>query len=307
MATARTLSGLNKELLGGATFEQARTALEETFGTKDDDKVGPDNAVQNDYIDAYLEELDEGGGCNYYTCIALFLLDPNQKFETFRGNAKMFLLPAFQILVPFSMCWYFIVQKAMIAENGYCCNHDNYIFRFTGFITFMYSGWQIIDGCDDASSKFFLKRAVAHWSLTGTSYSVSEIFMFYMCYLSQTLCSLLLLIVTYIIYTSTSDTPLDLLMNCVAINFVLDIDTEWMTDKQQGKCQNAAKFLFKRWRDACVQEDTVDIVKEGIRKNHWLRRHAPDIMKAVMHIGDWVVTILTYVLVTGWTFCPGKY
>jgi len=304
MATAKMFDELSEELLGGNSFDKAHTALQETFGTKDDDKVGEDNEEKNDNIDAYIEEL---GDCNYYTCIALFLLDPSQGFETARGNAKMFLLPAFQILVPFGMCWYFLIQKDMFSDNGYCCNHENYIFRFTGFVTFMYSGWQIIDGCDDASSKFFLKRAVAHWSLTGTPYAAKEVFLFYMCYLSQTLCSLLLLVVTYIIYTNQSDTPLDLLMNCVAVNFVLDIDAEWMGDRQQQKCQTAAKYLFKRWRDACVNCDTSDIVKASIVKNHGLRRRAPNLVYCIMHLGDWFVTLMTYLLVVGWTFCPAQY
>lgn len=303
-ATAKTISELGADLLGGDSFSKARASLEEKFGSKDDDKVGENGAEKNDKIDDYIEEL---GDCNYYTCIALLKLDPNQAFESFRGNAKMFLLPAFQILVPFGMCWYFLVQKGMFSENGYCCNHENYIFRFTGFVTFMYSGWQIIDGCDDASSKFFLKRAVAHWSLTGSSDAAWEALYFYMCYLSQTLCSFLLLIVTYIIYTNQSDTPLDLLMNCVAVNFVLDIDAEWMGDTQQTKCQAAATFLFKRWRDACVDVDTSEKVREGIKKNQMLRRIAPKLVKFIMHFGDWFVTLLTYTLVVGWTFCPAQY
>jgi len=299
-----TNDGLSQDLLGGTSFKKAKIALEESFGTKDDDKVDGDNNLQNDKIDAYIEELGE---VNYYTCMALIFLNPAQEFETFRGRAKIFLLPAFQLWVPFGMCWYFLVQKNMFVENGFGCNHDNYIFRFTGFVTFMYSGWQIIDGCDDASSKFFLTRAVDHWCLTGTSYALKEVFMFYMCYLSQTLCSLLLLIVTYIIYTTESDTPLDLLMNCVAVNFVLDIDAEWMNDRRQGKSQVAATFLYKRWRDACVDPDTAPMVHEGVKKMPFLRRNASKIIETEIWVLDWVVTVGTYVCVVGWTFCPAKY
>merc|ERR1712054_287777 len=183
----------------------------------------------------------------------------------------------------------------MFNVNGYCCNHINYVFRFTGFVTFMYSGWQIIDGCDDASSKFFLRRATAHWSLTGAPYAFKEMWMFYVCFASQTICSLLLLVLTYIIYTSTCDTPLDLLMNCVAINFVLDVDAEWVTDKQQAMAQESAKFLFKRWRDACIDQEPV--VREGIKTNNAIRGEAPGFVRGVMKSGDWLVTILTYLCV----------
>jgi len=300
--TATYFEDMSSNLLGGDDFTEAQKALADTFGSKEDDKLCDDGSEKNDKVDAYIEEL---GDCNYYTCMALLMIDPDQGFETFRGNAKMFLLPAFQILVPAGMCYYFLVTHDMFSDNGYCCNHANYVFRFTGFVTFMYSGWQIIDGCDDASSKFFLKRATAHWSLTGSPYAFKEMWMFYLCYLSQTVCSLLLLIVTYIIYTNQSDTPLDLLMNCVAVNFVLDIDAEWMSDKQQEKSQNAAKFLFKRWRDACI--DQPDVVKAGMQKNRSLRRQAPMLMKNVYKLGDFLVTVLVYLFVVGWTFCPPGY
>lgn len=297
-----TASHMAKSLLGGGNFDEVAADLLTTFGSKEDDKLCDDKTEKNERIDAYIEEL---GDCNYYVCVALLMLDPIQNFDSFRGNAKMFLLPAFQILVPFGMIWYFLVVHDMFNDNGFCCNHENYIFRFTGFVTFMYSGWQIIDGCDDASSKFFLRRAIAHWSLTGAPYALKEACLFYLCYLSQTICSLLLLVVTYIIYTNQSDTPLDLLMNCVAVNFVLDIDAEWMGDRQQRKSQEAAKFLYKRWRDACV--DCPDCVREGLQRNQGLRRKAPAIFRCIMGFGDVLITLLTYMMVLGWTFCPAQY
>jgi len=292
----------NVALLGSTNFEAVRASLVEEFGTKDDDKVDADGNEKNQKIDDYIDEMGE---VNYYTCAALLTLDPNQEFVSFRGKLMVVLLPCFQILVPIGMIYYFIVEKDMLADNGFCCNHGNYIFRFTGFVTFMYSGWQIIDGCDDASSKFWLKRAVTHWSKTGDRNGLKEVLLFYMCYASQTLCSLLLLIVTYVVFTNQCDTPLDLLMNCVAINFVLDIDSEWMDDKKQGRSVTAARFIFKQWRDECT--DNPDATRKGLESNQALRRAAPGVLKCVMKGGDLLVAFLTYTLVLCWTFCPPEY
>lgn len=280
-------------------FEKLISDLEEEFGTREDDKLD-----KNDKLDEFLQ-FESDGTVNFYICMVLLTLDPNQEFETWRSNFKMFLLPAFQILVPFGMCWYFLVQQDLFADQGFCCNHDNYIFRFTGFVTFMYSGWQIIDGCDDATAKFFVTKAVKQWCITGRSQDLKTSVMFYMAYVSQQLCSMLLLIVTYVIYTSQCDTPLDLLMNCVAINFVLDIDTEWMNDTRQAKSQASAQWWYKQNRDAHIENGAE--IKQSMKHFQSLRKAAPSIVNNISKAGDWLIVFSAYLLVFGWTFCPAKY
>lgn len=288
---------MHKELLRSDEFDAVANALADEFGTADDDKL-----EKNDKLDAFLEEV---GSVNFYVCTILLILDPKQEFTSFRSNAKMFLLPVFQIGVPFGMCWYFLVEEALIENNGYCCNHSNFIFRLTGFVTFMYSGWQIIDGCDDASSKLFLQKAVEQWALTGRGSNFTAMWMFYLAHMSQQLCSLLLLIVTYLIYTSQCDTPLDLLMNCVAVNFVLDIDSEWMGDNLLKKAKQGSIFLYKEWRDVCAENATE--VKNSLRNLRAIRSSAPRVVKNVCKAGDCAIIVAAYVLVFAWTFCPPSW
>lgn len=269
--------------------------LVEVFGTKEDDKL-----EKNPKLEAFVEGL---GKVNYYTYISLVTLDPEMHIRSLRGNAKMLLLPMFQLLVPFGMAWYRLVQKDMWNNAGICCDDDSYIFRGVGFVTFLYSAWQIMDGAGDSSSKYLLEGAARHWSLTGLKKSRGEALQFYLCYASQTLCALLLLVVTYTIY-NTSDTPLDLLMNCVAINFVLDIDSEWMNGSRQKRSREAARLLFKRWRDACGDELEV---KKSIRNHKWSRRNVGAAGKLMCKYGNNLVVVLGYAIVVGWTFCPAKY
>lgn len=288
---------MDPSLLGYDDFANLSKKLADDLGSVDDDKKD-----KNAKLDEFLEEF---GDANYYTCTILMILDPNQEFESMRSNFKMFLLPMFQILIPAGMVWYFFVTEELVEEHGYCCNETDHVFRFTGFITFMYSGWQIIDGSDDSSSKFFLVRSVKQWSLTGQSADLKASVMFYLGYVSQQLCCILLLAVTYVIYTYEAKTPLDLLMNCVAINFVLDIDSEWMGDEQQKRAKTGAKYVFRSWRDVCI-ENGVD-VKESVKRLQGLRSAAPGICDALMLAGRTFIWILAYVLIIGWTFCPGEY
>jgi len=278
-------------------FEQVKKTLEEKYGTAEDDKL-----ETNEKLDAFIEEM---GDANFYVYTTLLVLDPNQEFETVRSVLKMILLPLFQMFVPFGMLWYFIVQKDMINDNGYCCNHTNPIFRFTGFVTFMYSGWQIIDGCDDAASKFLMKKAAHQWQRAGMARDFKATWMFFVSHTTQQVCCILILYLTYIIYTTQCDTPLDLLMNCVAVNFVLDIDTEWMDDSKQAKSVVAATWYFKQMRD--VLKDNEAEVRSAMQTNKGARNMAPKLDFWISHGLETFIVASAYVLVVVWTFCPGSY
>jgi len=278
-------------------LEQMKKVLEDKYGTADDDKK-----ETNEKLDAFIEEM---GDVNFYVYTTLLVLDPNQEFETWRSVAKMILLPLFQMAVPFGMLWYFIVQKDMISDNGYCCNHTNPIFRFTGFVTFMYSGWQIIDGCDDAPSKFFMRKAAHHWQRFGLARDFKAAVLFFVGHTTQQVCCVLILYLTYIIYTTQCDTPLDLLMNCVAVNFVLDIDTEWMDDSKQAKSVLAATWYFKSMRDVC--KDDMAEISSARQSNKSARNILPTVEYAIHKGAETFIWVSAYVLVVGWTFCPGSW
>jgi len=288
---------LDDKLLGGDCFAGIVAQMKEDYGTAADDKL-----PTNDKLDKFIEQ---NGDVNFYVCSVLLILDPDQKFDSFRSQLKLILLPLFQLVVPFGMIWYFVVEKDMIGDNGYCCNHTNLIFRGTGFVTFMYSAWQIIDGSDDVPSKFFMYKSAQQWALTGQPMSGKAGLLFFASHLSQQICCMLLLVLTYIIYTTQCDTPLDLLMNCVAVNFVLDIDTEWMDDCKQTKSDVAATFLFKTWRDECINNEAD--VRETMEMNKSLRSCAPKIFWGLHKAFETIIWVGAYILVFGWTFCPASW
>jgi hypothetical protein len=283
-------------ILGSDGFARVAKQLREEFGSKADDKL-----ENNHKIDAFLEEV---GDITYYPCGVLLLLDPCREFNSFRSKLKLFLLPSFQLLVPSGMLWYFLVYQDLFHTNGICVNETNKIFRFVGCVTFLYSGWQIIDGCDDAASKTLLHYSVRHWSLTGHGESLRATFLFFLCNFSQQMCSLFILFLTYVIFTTQCDTPLDLLMNCVALNFVFDIDVEWMTDRMSADSKESAATLFKSWRDVCTYYEAD--VREQLTENERWRHSAPHLVKGLCRLIDTTIWALTYVLVIGWTFCPAE-
>lgn len=271
--------------------------LAEEFGTAKDDRLDTNETLE--------EFMNRAGSINFYTYTALMVLDPDEKFEHWRSYFKVFLLPAIQILVPLGACWYFIVEKELVKNHGYCVNHSNIIFRSTGFFTFIYSAWQIIDGREDETAKFFLMKAVQQYSLTGRSTDLKEAWFFWLGDLSQQLCAFFLALLCWVVYVSQSDTPLDLMMNCVAVNFVLDIDSQWISEGQQLRSKTLAKNLFKRYRDVCVNNKAEVI--EGLEKNKRARRQAPGRWRRMINAADRIITVFVYFLVFGWTFCPSEY
>lgn len=294
-----TLDADVTHLHGCSNFELIIKYLENTFGTKSDDRE-----EKNDLLDTFIEEA---GDVNFYSYSTLMLLDesPGSDVASYRSIAKLVLLPCFQVLVPLFMIWYFIVEKDLFGDQGYCCNHTNIIFRGTGFVAFTYSGWQIIDGDNDPSAKFFLKHSARQYAITGGRLAWKGTWMFFLGNLTQQLCSTFLLILTYIVFTSQCDTPLDLLMNCVAINFVLDIDIEWMNESQQAKSQSSAQVIWKAWRDVAVEYEGE--IKQKMTQNQAFRRSLPATIEAFTSIYSTCIWVGTYILIFGWFFCPPSW
>merc|ERR1740117_2686445 len=129
--------------------------------------------------------------------------------------------------------------------------------------------------------------------------------MLFVSHTTQQICCILILYLTYIIYTTQCDTPLDLLMNCVAVNFVLDIDTEWMDDSKQAKSVVAATWYFKQMRD--VLKDNEAEVRSAMQTNKGARNMAPKLDFWISHGLETFIVASAYVLVVVWTFCPGSY
>merc|ERR1711971_1542679 len=97
---------------------------------------------------------------------------------------------------------------------------------------------------------------------------------------------------------------LDLLMNCVAVNFVLDIDSEWVSSAQQGKAKGFGEDVFKKWRNTC--EDNKAEITESIRQFTSLRRSAPGMVAKLCSCGDKIIMVCAYLLAFGWTVCPSN-
>jgi len=269
------------------------------MGTKDDSDNMEENEKLKDFIEGY-------GDVNFYTYATLLYLDDSNEssFSTWRSYLKIVLLPTFQVFVPLGMLWYYIEEKGTFAD-GYCSTDGSMIYRMTGFIAFMYSAWQIIDGCSDPSSRYFLQHSSRMFAITGGQKAWEGMWLFYLGNLTQQLCSISILAMTYVVFNDPDNTPLDLLMNCVAINFVLDIDSEWMDGSKQDKSNQSATVVYKYWRDICVDyEDEVKMCMAD--KNDW-RKRAPVLLDTVREFTCNFILVFAYFLVFGWTCCPPGY
>jgi len=283
---------------GPEDFKAVKAQITEIFGAPTDSEEDKE-ARAKDFV-------DEMGDANFYTFSILMELDetPGSDIVSTRSRLQLVLLPLFQIVVPFAMVWFFIVHKRLIEVNGYCNDHGSPIFRFTGFVTFIYSAWQIIDGDNDPSSKFMLRHSVKQFALTGSTLSLRATIYFYLANLSQQVSALAILILTYVIYATQCDTSLDLVMNCVAINFVLGIDSEWMNPGKTEKARASAKVIFTLYRDMCHKCGDEDEVREGMKSYRFIRGKAPQLVEAAQWIPSTIIWVTAYFLAVGWTFCP---
>lgn len=280
---------------GSQNFEDIRGFISQKFGSKENEEK------KQDTLDKFIEDI---GDVNYYTAAALLVLDDSEgsNFRSLRDQAKLVLLPCFQILIPLGLVWFFVVEKRLIENHGLCHNNDNFIFRVTGSVAYVYSAWQIIDGMSEPSSDFLMQWASKAFAISGSDGCWRAMKFFWMCSLTQQLCSFLLLLATYIVFTSASDTPIDLIMNCVALNFVLDVDSEWMDDDSSNAAKQSATVLFQNWHDEAW--DNHDEMQEQIKRNVMVRKYAPRFIKMASIAPGFIIPATGYFLLCWWTFCP---
>lgn len=280
-------------------FQNVKSHIAQHLGTKADSDDKEQNAKLKDFIDGY-------GDVNFYTYATLLYLDDSEgsTFGGLRSYAKIILLPCFQVLVPLGMLWYYLVEKDSFAD-GYCSADGSLIYRGTGLIAFMYSAWQIIDGCYDESARYFLQTSSRMYAMTGGQKAWEGMWLFYLGNLTQQICSICILVMTFVLFNQPDNTPLDLLMNCVAINFVLDIDSEWMDSGKQVKSTDSSVVVYKYWRDIC--EDYEAEVKSNMNYNHDWRRRAPVVLDNVREGTCNFVWVFAYCLVSCWTICPAGH
>eukprot|EP00933_Yihiella_yeosuensis_P082286 TRINITY_DN96108_c0_g1_i1.p1 TRINITY_DN96108_c0_g1~~TRINITY_DN96108_c0_g1_i1.p1 ORF type:complete len:313 (-),score=70.70 TRINITY_DN96108_c0_g1_i1:27-905(-) len=288
MASEKPLLQQGKRLGTNKDIDVAKSQLEEVFGRKEDDDL-----AENPKLDDWMDGVNE---MSFYEFIALVREDTIHNFVNLRQYAKAIFLPMMQVLIP-----YFVISHQYKVfhweEGGICPDSNQCYFRVVGFIMFIYSLWQISDSVHEGASEFLMRQAAKRYAITGVDFMAH--FSMGVGYMLQVICGLLLLISLYLLFSSSKD-PMDLIMNCVALNFLLAIDSEWMSDTCKKLGADSAKVVFKRWRDTIA--DNEEFVKERL-ENAYFRRHAEAFVTVVFVGGKCMILITGYVLAVFFLFC----
>jgi hypothetical protein len=263
-------------------IDTVRAQLAEDFGTSADD-----DADANPKLDEFTEGLD---GLNWYDYIALMMADPNQDVSRTRSYLKTLFLPCIQVGTPFLLIYHQLGDYDF-SENGICPDSDEIYFRVLGFMMMIYSIWQISDAVESGPTTELCRMSARHYSVTALK---SHLFKFSCGFWLQSICAFSLQICLYILL-SASDDPMDLVLNCVALNFPLGIDDEWMDDTSRRKATKAAQWLFKDWRDS-ADNKTELITKRLKTESKFTRRVAEQWVINYTNIVTSVISLTGYVV-----------
>lgn len=245
-------------------------------------------------LNSFLADIED---MNFYDYSALMWADPQQGFETFRSEFKILLLPMMQIAIPILLM---VNKYKSLDEHGLCPDNHEWSFRMIAGITYVYSVWQIADGIHEGPTLMLIRLAARHFRITGNKLNMS----FSLGFVLQAICGILLEACLFLLFCS-SDDPMDLVMNCVALNFLLDIDTEWINDRQKAKGLKAAAWLWSDWRKHA--QENKEMVEHRAKKKKTLRKIVVPLVDKIISVVSNVILFLGYVLALYLFGCDGSW
>lgn len=290
MASART------PFIPGS-IDDVKFQLSERFGTSvDDDKA--ENPIINEF-------LDDMADLNFYDYMALMKADPIQSMTSWRSYAKILMLPVLQFLCPIILVWHQLPKGVhfgkKLTENGICPDNDGLWFRALGLVMITYAVWQIVDMAVEGPTITLSQLAARHYSMTSLLPNITFTFGFWV----QWWCGIMLEFALYVLLCG-SDNPLDIVMNCVALNFLLQVDDEWVTDRNKEKGKKAAEYVFKDMRDSVDKYE--DEIRKGLKsRSRFLRRHAEQIIVGSMKMATYVTSFVGHSLAIFFFCCNGNW
>lgn len=171
-----------------------------------------------------------------YTCLGLSNGKENLGRETLAFVPLLVLLIVMQFILPIMLI--FVETKGV----NYPTEQDP-LFRLIGFILYLYSVLTLYEGARDECRFLFLEMAL---SSNKVSWSYVLPMLFGECLNSFT--ALLLARTLYLIFID-SHRPLDLLIKCIAINFVILIDNEWTSEHMRQQALENFSMFYKKLKE----------------------------------------------------------
>lgn len=289
---------LSVTLLTPKDIEGVKTKLAEEFGTSaDDDKA------ENPVFDDFMGNMDD---LNFYDYMALMKADPDQEITTWRSYAKVVMLPLIQCVAPMILIWHELPHGTIslakdLSKQGLCPDNEGYYFRGLGFVLIVYAVWQIVDMGVEGPTIQLSRMAARHYAITTMTPNITFTWGFW----TQWFCGILIECTLFILLCGSND-PMDIVMNCVALNFLLGVDNEWVTDVNKTKGKKAAEYVFKDWRDSAEKYE--DKIRKGLKSSsQFNRKHAEQIIVGAMIAATYITSFFGHALAIFFFFCDGAW
>eukprot|EP00928_Gymnodinium_smaydae_P026443 TRINITY_DN20769_c0_g2_i1.p1 TRINITY_DN20769_c0_g2~~TRINITY_DN20769_c0_g2_i1.p1 ORF type:complete len:311 (+),score=48.62 TRINITY_DN20769_c0_g2_i1:102-1034(+) len=293
-------------LLQDAISERGRMAMIKEFGTKEDQKAWKE-AGNEGFYEQFQDFLDKTDSINFWTYMALKIMDPDDALidsdDGWREIAKVFLLPLLQLVVPLMIIYenlYNSDEGIDWSTNGICPAENKPFHRFIAAVFMLYSLWSLIDSFDYGGAVYLMQKAAFVYRHTGVGPSL----WFCVGFFAQAFCGVVLILSLYL-QMAVCTTVLDMCFACFGINFLLDVDDEWVSQKMYYKHCKSRKRLFRRWRDAC-NAGSAGHPRSWLRRNiSWITRKSVKITKYTVACCGYFMCVFTvvcnYTPIAAWT------
>lgn len=214
----------------------------------------------------------DNGALDFYTCMALsagrYKGDGLKRFVP-----KLFVLMMMQLVLG---CLLIRLKLRGVEEATFYPEAQDVSLRMVGLILYCYSAHSLVnsmaDECREMLINYLISRNTSGWYewplILGEA--------------MNTFIGLLLMIILYLIFCHTAR-PEELLMNCIAVNFVADVDNELVTEDEAKEAFENLEVAVEEWqgedgRFSARAATWVDHVQHGVlMANHFIRICIPGV------------------------------
>mmetsp|Transcript_51624 Transcript_51624/g.95564 ORF Transcript_51624/g.95564 Transcript_51624/m.95564 type:complete len:291 (+) Transcript_51624:44-916(+) len=288
----------SRELMGDELLKEVKKKLKKHFGTKEQDQAWKNSGDYPELQD-FLDDID----CfNTYTYFAFIIAHPKLSIwhEPWRVKAKLIMLPILQFVVPV------LILKEQLRdydwdESGVCPDQGNLTFRICGASFMLYSVWSVLEAVSAGCSRPLMRMASEYYQITGL---FSGWILYAISFCVQVYCGIVLLFCLYFLMGSSTGI-MDLCYNCFGINFLLDIDDEWVTTAMNNKGMKGAEAQFRNWRDAGGRTDTE--ILEAASSMRRPRKHIVKVNRLFIRGAIYIVAFLGYGLTLFFFGCAADW
>lgn len=186
-----------------------------------------------------VQQLIDNGALDYYTCVSLSLGRHEDVKDLMRSAPKLFGLVCMQIVLGVCLLAYQLVYRSHLFYSA----EQSHLYRLIGFLLYVYSvsflNRAMQDECREYIINMMLDKYVSGWYFWPALYG--EVL--------NTLVVVMLMVILFVIYCGCTR-PTDLLINCIAINFIADADNHAVTPEDIDEASDNLEVFTAHWKQS---------------------------------------------------------